>query len=214
VRVLAIPVKALGRAKGRLAPVLAPAERAELVLAMLEDVLDAGLGQDGWTPLVVTADPRAATAAAARRVPALVERGRSLGEAVRQVEREAAADAEALAVVLADLPWLDADQLRGVLGASAQVVAAPSIDGGTNVLVRRPAAAIPARFGRSSFARHRWEAEHAGLSFAEVRSDALAFDLDRPQDLLRLAQGHVPSRARAICLEWGLPDRLSLAAGA
>src|SRR6187399_2200696 len=91
VRVLAIPVKELGRAKGRLAPVLAPAERAELVLAMLEDVLDACLGQDGWTPWVITADARAEAVAGARGVPALLERGRSLGEAVRQVERESAA---------------------------------------------------------------------------------------------------------------------------
>src|SRR5262245_28085584 len=151
VRVLAVPVKSLGRAKGRLAPVLAPPERAELVLAMLADVLDACLGQDGWTLWVVTADPRAEAVAAAHGVPALHERGTTLGEAVRQVEGEVAAGADALAVVLADLPWLHADDLRAVLAVGAPVAAAPSVDGGTNVLVRRPAGAIPARFGRASF---------------------------------------------------------------
>jgi 2-phospho-L-lactate guanylyltransferase len=207
-------VKSLARAKGRLAPVLAPRERAGLALAMLEDVLEACVEVDGWTTWVVTADPRAAGVSAARGASVLRERGRGLGEAVRQVEREVASGAEALAVVLADLPWLDAPGLAAVLGAPAQVAAAPSDDRGTNVLLRRPPAAIPARFGRASFDRHRAEAERAGLAFAEVRTDGLAFDLDRPRDLLRLVEAGTPSRAKAVCLEWGLPDRLSLAAGA
>jgi 2-phospho-L-lactate guanylyltransferase len=214
VRVLAVPVKSLDLAKARLAPVLAPRERAELVLAMLEDVLDACLDQDGWTPWVVTGDPRAVGVAAARGVPTLSERGHTLQDAVRQVEREVAANADALAVVLADLPWLDAGDLRSVLESAAHVAAAPSVDRGTNEMVRRPPEAIPARFGQASFDRHRAEAGRAGLVFAEVRSDGLAFDLDRPRDLVRLVESQAPSRARAVCLEWGLPDRLSLAAGA
>jgi 2-phospho-L-lactate guanylyltransferase len=214
VRVLSVPVKSLDRAKARLAPVLEDHERVDLVLAMLEDVLDACLGQAGWTTWVVTVDARAAAVAAARGVPTLPERGHTLGEAVRQVEREVAGEAEALAVVLADLPWLGASDLRSALRALAPVAAAPSIDGGTNVLVRRPPWAIPARFGRASFDRHHEEADRAGLAFAPVVSDGLAFDLDRPGDLVRLVEADRPSRARTACLGWGLAHRLSLAAWA
>ena len=46
-RVIAVPVKALAGAKGRLASVLTPTERAALTLTMLEDVLDAATGRPG-----------------------------------------------------------------------------------------------------------------------------------------------------------------------
>ncbi|HEX9236549.1 MAG TPA: 2-phospho-L-lactate guanylyltransferase, partial [Actinomycetota bacterium] len=53
-QVIAVPVKALERAKTRLAPVLSPAERAALTTAMLEDVLDASLAVPGWETWVIS----------------------------------------------------------------------------------------------------------------------------------------------------------------
>src|SRR5207247_7744631 len=80
------------------------------------------------------------------------------------------------------------------------VLAAPAAsDGGTNLLVRRPPTAIPARFGRSSFARHRGEAYRLGVTFQEVRIPELSFDLDRPPDLAQVAAGPRNNRTRAVC---------------
>ena len=55
-RILAVPVKSLTEAKARLAPALAPMERAALTLAMLEDVLDATGQLAGWTTWVISPD--------------------------------------------------------------------------------------------------------------------------------------------------------------
>ena len=72
-RIVAIPVKALGRAKRRLAPALSPLERAALALAMLEDVLDACLGHPGWETWVVSPDEAVLEVAAARRARVVAE---------------------------------------------------------------------------------------------------------------------------------------------
>ena len=114
-----------------------------------------------------------------------------------------------LAVLLGDPPYLTAGELRRALAMPGPVVAAPArSDGGTNLLLRRPASVIPARFGRSSFAKHRWAARRKGLKLVEARGPGLERDLDRPADLATLvASGH-RGRARTACLEMGLTARL------
>jgi 2-phospho-L-lactate/phosphoenolpyruvate guanylyltransferase len=214
-RVLAVPVKSLERAKSRLAPLLSPAERAALSLVMLEDVLDACLVQDGWEAWVVSRDEAVLEIGVRRGARPLPEKGGSLLEAVRQMEAEVAGRSTELAVVLADLPLITGEALASALasGRRAEVVAAPAgSDGGTNLLVRRPPSVIPARFGRSSFAKHRWAARRARVAFEEIRVPELAFDLDRPRDLARVLAEGGAQRTRSACLEMGLPERLRVPA--
>jgi 2-phospho-L-lactate/phosphoenolpyruvate guanylyltransferase len=207
-RVIAVPVKSLERAKSRLSEVLASLERAALTLAMLEDVLDACLAQPGWQTWVVSPDESVLEVSARRRARPVVEGSPGLLAAVRQVEEEAAG-ADALAVVLGDLPLLTPEALERVLQTLGPVVAAPSAsDEGTNLLVRRPPGVIQARFGTRSFTKHRAAAELRGIPFAEVRSPELAYDLDRPEDIPAVLSGRA-GRTRAACLEMGLADRLS-----
>jgi 2-phospho-L-lactate guanylyltransferase (CobY/MobA/RfbA family) len=89
VRVIAVPVKSLGRSKRRLAPVLGPLERAALTLAMLEDVLDATLAIPGWESWVVSPDEAVLEIAARRGARPVAEARPSLPGAVRQAEAEA-----------------------------------------------------------------------------------------------------------------------------
>ncbi len=211
-QLIAVPVKCLPDAKRRLASLLSADERAAIVLAMLEDVLDACVRQPGWEVWVVSPDETVRRAAARRGARAMADEGGSLLRAVRLVEDELS-PAEPLAVVLADLPLVTAVSLGDALATDAEVVAAPATsDGGTNVLVRRPAHVIPARFGRASFAKHRWEARHARVGFAEAASHELAFDLDRPSDVARLLATDRASRARSTCLDIGLGERLRMRA--
>src|SRR5438132_13271624 len=140
-QVIAVPVKALERAKSRLAPALAPAERAALTMAMLEDVLDACLDQDGWQTWVISTPGAALDLAAARGARPVSERGASLSEAVLQVGSELGArpagsarveggsarvdsgsphlqgqiEHSALAIVLADLPLITRTAIAGLL---------------------------------------------------------------------------------------------------
>jgi 2-phospho-L-lactate guanylyltransferase len=211
-RVIAVPVKSLERAKGRLAEVLRPIERGALTLAMLEDVLDACLAMPGWQTWVISPDEAVLEVSARRRARPVVEQKAGLLAAIRQVEEEAA-DADALAVVLGDLPLLTAGALGGLLRTIGPVVAAPSAsDAGTNVLLRRPPRIIPPRFGTNSFRKHRDGAEFRGIPFAVARARELAFDLDRPEDIPELLERGGPGRSRAACLEMGLPERLSVRA--
>jgi 2-phospho-L-lactate/phosphoenolpyruvate guanylyltransferase len=209
-RVIAVPVKSLERAKSRLSEVLEPLERAALTLAMLEDVLDACLAQAGWQTWVVSPDEAVLEVSARRRAKPVVEDSPGLLAAVRQVEEEAV-EADALAVVLGDVPLLTAETLGRALQTLGPVVAAPSIsDGGTNVLLRRPPGVIQARFGADSFRKHRDAAEFRGIPFAEVRIPELAYDLDRPEDVPELIARGGRGRTRATCLELGLAERLSV----
>jgi 2-phospho-L-lactate/phosphoenolpyruvate guanylyltransferase len=209
-RVIAVPVKSLERAKGRLSGFLEPLERAALTLAMLEDVLDASLAVPGWQTWVISPDEAVLEVSARRRARPVVEESPGLLAAIHQVEEEAAG-ADALAVVLADLPLITSAALGRLLRTIGPVVAAPAgSDRGTNALLRRPPQVIPARFGTDSFRKHRQVAEQLDIKFAAVDSFELGFDLDRPEDLPALLAGGGRSRTRAACLEMGLPARLPL----
>ncbi len=207
-RVVAVPVKSLERAKGRLAGAFTPMERAALTIAMLEDVLDACSAMPGWQTWVISPDQSLLEVAARHRARPVSEEAPGLVTAVRQVEEEAA-NADALAVVLGDLPLVTPESLARVLQTLGPVVAVPShSDAGTNVLLRRPPDAIPPRFGTDSFRRHRDAAQLHDIPFAEVPVPDLAFDLDRPGDVVALLSSSRRCRTVAICHELGLADRL------
>jgi 2-phospho-L-lactate guanylyltransferase len=210
--VLAVPVRRLDDAKTRLAPLLSPRERGELMLAMLDDVLAASARQAAWQTWVVSADPTVLDAAEALGASPVQETGTGLLAAVRQVEGLALRrEASELAVLLADLPWITEGSLADALRLEAPVVAVRAAsDGGTNLLVRRPPDAIRARFGRESYAKHRWAAQRARVSVRAVESEELAFDLDGPDDLVRLLASGRPCRAYTTCREMGLAERLRL----
>jgi 2-phospho-L-lactate guanylyltransferase len=211
-RVLAVPVKSLERAKTRLAGVLSPAERAALTLAMLCDALDACRAQKDWETWVASPDPAVLEVSARMGATPFHEDTGTLVGALREVERRVAGPRAELAVLLADVPTVTPAVLADALMFDAAVVAAPaSSDGGTNLLVRWPPDVIPVRFGPNSFARHRWAARRARVTFEEVRTPALAFDIDRPDDLAALIAA--PSdgsatRTREACQEFDLEARL------
>lgn len=213
-RVVAIPVKSLSRAKSRLGPVLSPLERGALTLAMLEDVLDAAQAVPGWEAWVVSPDEVALEIAARRGVRSVPEDKPSLANAVRQVERLAKEnEADALAVLPGDLPLVTPEALQEALRTLGAVVLARSGDGaGTSLLLRRPPRAMPARFGPDSFRRHVEMATERGLPVAIVERPELSFDLDRPGDILTLLSEGRRGRTREVCLQMDLGARLRVTA--
>ncbi len=209
-RVVAIPVKSLSRAKSRLAPALTSLERGALTLAMLEDVLDATQAVPGWDTWVVSPDEVALEIAARRGVESIPEAKPSLPNAIRQVERLAKErEAEALTILPGDLPLLTPEALHDGFRTLGAVVLARSADGrGTSFLLRRPPRAIPARFGPDSFRRHEELARERDLPVAVVDRRELSFDLDRPGDILTLLSDGRRGRTREVCLQMDLAERL------
>ena len=209
-RVIAVPVKSLARAKTRLAPKLSALERGALTLAMLEDVLDATEEVPGWETWVVSPDEVALEVASRRGVRAIAETKSSLANAIRQVEILARdVEADALTILPGDLPLVTPEALHEALRTLGAVVLARSGDGsGTSLLLRRPPRAIPARFGPDSFRRHMELAAERGLPASVIERTELAFDLDTPGDILTLLSNGRSGRTREVCLQMDLPERL------
>jgi 2-phospho-L-lactate guanylyltransferase len=209
-RVIAVPMKSLSRAKTRLSPMMSSLERGAFALAMLEDVLDATLALGGWDTWVISPDEVALEIAARRGARPVPEVKAPLSAAVRQVETMAREeDAAALAVIPGDLPLVTAHVLGRALRTLGSVIVAPSNGGaGTSLLLRRPPRAIPARFGPDSFRRHLELARERQLPVAVVEDPDLSFDLDVPRDILTLLDSPRRGRAWEVCLEMDLGERM------
>jgi 2-phospho-L-lactate guanylyltransferase len=213
-RAIAIPVKSLSRAKTRLSSELTALERGALTLAMLEDVLDAALAVHGWETWVVSPDEVVLEVAARRGARAVTEEKPPLSAAIRQGERLALEqEADALAVLPGDVALITLEALTGALRTLGPVVLARSNDDvGTNLLLRRPPKAIPARFGPESFRRHLELATARGLPAAVIDRPELSFDLDLPGDILTLLATGRRGRTREVCLQMDLAARLRVRA--
>jgi 2-phospho-L-lactate guanylyltransferase len=171
-----VPLKSFDLAKGRLSGVLEPARRAVLAAQMSEHVL-ATLREAGISPVrVVNGDH---------------DLNADVTEAAALAQRQGATD---LLLVMADLPYLAADDIAAMVeaGRTSAVVIAEARDGGTNALLLRPPTAMAFAFSRDwpSAARHAEHARRAGIEPVILRRPGLAQDIDTPADLAALAANH------------------------
>lgn len=191
-----VPVKPLDSAKGRLSACLSPQQRRRLVLTMLEDVLAALAPVSPIAQkLVVTADPDVAAQASRHGAGVIAEpEARGLNAGVEHGIRDAVrAGATRVLVLPADLPFATSDELGRLVGdgtapARPELTMVPAADGdGTNALLISPPAAIAPSFGPGSFLAHLAQALARRIDVRVLHLSGLALDIDRPQDLARLA---------------------------
>jgi 2-phospho-L-lactate/phosphoenolpyruvate guanylyltransferase len=197
-----VPVKALGAAKSRLKAVLDERARATLALWLVDRVVTAvrASGAVKWLA-IVSPDASALAWAASAGITALPQHGGDLNDGLelgRQWAR--AAGAQALLVLLGDLPLLAPGDVRALVALAAETaerdpnpagvaVLAPDRAGaGTNALLLAPVGALPFAFGPESHRRHLALARRRGLLVATYRAPGTAFDVDRPADLDELCQ--------------------------
>jgi 2-phospho-L-lactate guanylyltransferase len=172
-----VPVKGLDGAKSRLAPLLSPAERARLVLSMLERVLAACRASTAISrTLLVTPDPSVAPDG----VEILVDEGVGHAPAIAAALGDPRAG-EGAVVVMADCPLVRPESLDALVAAARPVALVPSRDGGTNALALRSPHLLEPAFGRPVRVtlERAWA---AGLELAVVDDPLLALDVDRPED--------------------------------
>ena len=184
-----VPVKDLRGTKSRLSPVLDPAARAGLTLYMMGRVISRLREAGVKNVAVVSPDGTVLDEARGRGAAPLLQRGRGLNPALDEGRGWAMGKgATSLLVLPADLPMLEADDVRAVLaGAGPPVVIAP--DGarsGTNALLLSPPDALPFLFGPDSFGAHLGAAGERGLESFVCERPHLAFDLDTAGDLARM----------------------------
>jgi len=192
-----VPVKDLAGTKSRLAPVLNPGARAGLTLYMMGRVVrtirEAGVGD----VCVVSPDPIVLNEALEQGAVPLLQTSRGLNPALEEGRARALErGASTLLVLPADLPLIDAGDIRAVLDAAGDglgvVVAPDGARSGTNALLSRPPDALPFLFGPDSFEAHLGAARGRSLDLRVCERSHLAFDLDTAEDLARLKQTGVP----------------------
>jgi 2-phospho-L-lactate guanylyltransferase len=186
-----LPLRHLDDAKGRLGVALSLADRRGLALGLVGRAVEALLGGGVERVRVITRDESLFDLLLAPRVEVSLQQADGLNGAIREGQRWARAQgADALLVMLPDLPLVAAPDVRALLdlAATGGAVLAPDRAGsGTNALLLAPPDAIAPAFGEDSAARHRRALQAAGMSHAELRRTGLALDLDTADDLAQLA---------------------------
>jgi 2-phospho-L-lactate guanylyltransferase len=189
-------VNTLDAAKSRLRAALSDDDRRALVLWLAGRVVDALATSSAIERVAVVSPDRDVLAHFAewRAVVDLQAPGGGLNADLESGRRWALQQgADALLVALADVPLLTAEVIRRVVQRLSTlpgdgVVLAPDRAGlGTNLLMMRPADAMPFRFGTESLARHMALARRRDLRLDVHREDTAAFDVDTPADLDELA---------------------------
>ncbi|HQS07920.1 MAG: 2-phospho-L-lactate guanylyltransferase [Rhizobiales bacterium 24-66-13] len=198
-----VPVKRFALAKRRLAPQLAPPERAALAKAMLRHVLGVLAGCRGLAGiLIVTSDPEAmalARAFGAHVLPDAMESGTNAAVRAGMAALDRAGKGGVI-VVPGDVPGITRAEMDAVVDAlaSAPVVLVPATrDGGTNLLAACPPALMAPSFGPSSFARHLESARAAGREPCVLHLPGIGRDIDVSADLAALPAALSPVLLRA-----------------
>lgn len=215
-----LPIKHLANAKTRLAPALQPAERRQLFVRMLEDVLTAlkaARGLDGI--LAVTGDAAATELAqrfGARVLPEVAGRGQSAAVAAAAEALNAAGVAAMLALP-GDVPLVTAAEIETLLAAHERapaVTIAPAADRrGSNGLLCSPPTVLSFHFGDDSFVAHVAAARRHGIEPGVVTLPGLGLDIDRPEDLAELLSRPARTGTQAWLADSGIARRLREAAG-
>jgi len=150
-------------------------------------VREAGVGD----VCVVSPDRMVLKEAKRRGATPLLQESRGLNPALEEGRcRALEIGASTLLVLPADLPLLDAGDVRAVLevvGEGPSVIISP--DGtrsGTNALLLQPPDLLPFAFGPDSFEAHLGAARRRDLRVRVCERPHLAFDLDTAGDLARL----------------------------
>lgn len=195
-----IPVNRLDRAKGRLAALLEPPERAELVRRSLAAVLAAVEGA-GMKAVVLTSDEAVRTILPADvRVLSEDPHLQGLSAQLERASEELGVDE--LFILHADLPLVTAVALSDLVAQAPEAPSATLVrpgDGGTNAMLLRPPGRFPLAYGRGSGNLHEAAAREAGLAVRRADVSALALDLDTPADarvLLSTAEGRASEAGR------------------
>ena len=181
-----IPCRGPEAGKSRLTPVLTDAQRARLILSMLDRVLSAALAAAPGHVLVVTPSETVAKAARATGAEVLIETGSGLNPALEEARRELRVrSAEAMTVIAADLPDVTEDDVTALMAARGDGIALAQDrhGGGTNGLSLAIAASFPFQFGNDSRAAHIDAARRQGLAVSVLDRPGLARDIDVPADL-------------------------------
>ncbi len=181
-----IPLRA---GKSRLVGALPGDAIAALRTAMFADVVAALRGAHVEHILVAAGDELSAEVARNQKLPFHrdPEHSAGLDDAIQAAAMAATPSVVDLLVIQADLPALTSNDVRALLYAPGEVVLAPTSDGGTGALLRRPVGTMSTSYGPESAALHAARAVDAGITPTVLHLPGFRLDVDTDHDLAALA---------------------------
>lgn len=193
-----IAIKGRSQCKSRLAEVLEPDQRLQLVRSMLEGVISAARHAQSVRHILIVSPER-------DRVPGdiavLADTGGGLNGSLSAAHMTLQEfGCHEVVVLPADLPHITANDIDEMVrvGRSGGFAIAPDAAGvGTNALYIRSPQSFAFRFGPDSRRLHLEQALNLGLHPQVVRSAGLQFDVDSPNDLINLLESAWPTRLQA-----------------
>jgi len=190
-----LPFRGLTAPKSRLSDALSIGERRALALTLVRRTALALRAGGVERVALVTFEERVRDLDIEGCVETILQERPGLNRALRDGQEWAlGAGADALLIVLPDLPLLDAEDVRALLAAArpGQAVIAPDRHGeGTNALLLSPPDAIAPAFGSGSAERHRSALALADIPTVDIARRGTSLDLDTPEDLAELLDlGH------------------------
>ncbi|HUG14113.1 MAG TPA: 2-phospho-L-lactate guanylyltransferase [Thermomicrobiales bacterium] len=184
-----LPFRGLDDPKSRLGGELPVAERRRLALDLLRRAVGAMLEGGVAELAIVTLNERLGDELRDPRARVLFQRRGGLNAAIRQGQRWAIeGEADALLILLPDLPLVEAADVVALLAAAGPhtAVIAPDRHGtGTNALLLAPPDTIMPAFGEHSAHRHRLALALADVPLTDIQRPGTHLDLDTPDDLRR-----------------------------
>ena len=185
-----VPVKPLRRGKSRLAKVISAEERADLNQYLLEHTIQVLSTIDEIENILVISRDTEALAMARDLGARTVQEYGSPGlntALTRAVEIAKSYGTCGILIIPADLPRLDADDLRRILIHRKQppvvVIAPDRKKEGTNALLVCPPDLIEFSYGPESFSKHCQAAKEGEIRLEVCDLASLELDLDEPEDL-------------------------------
>lgn len=183
-----VPFRGSHGAKRRLEHALPQSARSKLVLAMLDDVLDALSQAKNLDGILLVSRSQEATAIARKWGATLFrESGATLVEALVEASDKLAREylAKAVMIVPGDVPLISTTEVDNLLQTHSDVTLVPDQKRiGTNALICKPPNAFPYVFDGRSYQPHLAEATKAGLRVKTVQSEEFGVDVDTINDLL------------------------------
>lgn len=209
-----VPLKNPAEAKQRLSSVLTNAERASLMLAMVEDVILALKGARGLDGILLVSRAPVARELAQRHLIELYNESPTadLSEAVQAAGGYLVVNrgATGTLIVPGDVPLITARDVEIVLEQHDQMTLVPDLEGdGTNCIVSTPPNLIRYRFDGHSFKPHLEAAYGIGITPRIVRNDHIGLDVDSPDDLRTLIALLSPSATRTYIESSDIASRLA-----
>jgi 2-phospho-L-lactate/phosphoenolpyruvate guanylyltransferase len=186
-----VPVKGLTESKTRLSAHLQGDKRRILVEALLDDVLSSIIRSKAYgTIMVISPDENVGRRMHPPEISFLKQSSIGLNRAVEQANRLATlGHAKSLTTILADIPLVEPGDFRELISLGSpgrRVVMAPSMKGGTNVMLTSPPGVVSPGYGRWSYSKHLRRAQVNGISAYSLSNPRLSFDIDTMTDLVEL----------------------------